>query len=159
MFEAESGETDAEEDVTSDEFHPSEQSDDRKSAVREVDERFDELVEGGSRLGLNGTSKGTSTGPSTSSNSLSKPVSLLTTADELKQHPYRDPDRLRTAYEQAGTITGTAARFNVSETAVRIWLIRYGIYDPDTQGLSQVANQLEELTPEDLGLPPSGERR
>ena len=73
------------------------------------------------------------------------------------QHPYRDPERLRTAYDQAGTIAGTAAHFDVSETAARIWLIHYGIYDPDTQGLSQVANQLEELSPEDLGLSPLGE--
>jgi hypothetical protein len=88
-----------------------------------------------------------------------KSLSSLTTADELEQHPYRDPDRLRTAYEQAGTIVGTAAHFDVSETAVRMWLIHYGIYDPETQGLTQVANRLEELSPEDLGLPPLGERR
>ncbi len=88
-----------------------------------------------------------------------KSLSSLTTADELKQHPYRDLDRLRTTYEQAGTIAGTAAHLDVSETAVRMWLIHYEIYDPGTEGLSNAADRLEELSPEDLGLPPLGERR
>ncbi|MCO8256860.1 hypothetical protein NKF26_23870, partial [Haladaptatus sp. AB618] len=56
-----------------------------------------------------------------------KSLLSLTTTDELEQHPYRDPDRLQTAYEQAGTIAGTATYFDVSETAARIWLIHYGI--------------------------------
>ena len=90
---------------------------------------------------------------------LSKRVSSLTTANELKQHPYRDPERLRAAFEQAGTIAGTAAHFDVSQTTARLWLIQYGLYDPEQQGMSSVANQLEELSPEDLGLPPLGEHQ
>ncbi len=86
-----------------------------------------------------------------------KSLSSLTTADELEQHPYRDPDRLRTAYEQAGTIASTAAHFDVSETTARLWLIHHGIYDPEREGLSSVANRLEDLLPEDLGLSPLGE--
>ena len=143
--------------LSSDEPYPSEQSDDRQSTVREVDARFDELVEGVSRLGLNRTSRESSTDLFTSSTRLSKPVSSLTTADELERHPYRDPEKLRTVYEQAGTITGTAAHFDVSETTARLWLIHHGIYDPERQGLSSVANRLEELSPEDLGLAPLGE--
>ena len=104
-------------------------------------------------------SRSSSSNQSASNVGFSTALSSLTTADELERHPYRDPDRLQTAYEQAGTIAGTAAHFDVSETAARIWLIHYGIYDPDTQGLSQVADRLEELSPEDLGLPPLGERR
>ena len=100
-----------------------------------------------------------SSNQSASNFGFSTALSSLTTAEELKQHPYRDPERLRTAYEQAGTIAGTAAYFDVSETAVRMWLIHYGIYDPNTQGLSAFADRLEELSPEDLGLPPLGERR
>ncbi|ODR80842.1 hypothetical protein BG842_02410 [Haladaptatus sp. W1] len=148
---------DAESESISDEPYPSEQSDDRQSTVREVDARFDELVEGVSRLGLNRTSRESSTDLSTSSTRLSKPVSSLTTADELERHPYRDPEKLRTVYEQEGTITGTAAHFDVTETTARLWLIHHGIYDPERQGLSSVANQLEELSPEDLGLAPLGE--
>lgn len=95
----------------------------------------------------------------TSNVCFSTALSSLTTADELERHPYRDPDRLQTAYEQAGTIAGTAAHFDVSETTARIWLIIHEMYDPEKQGLSQVANRLEKLSPEDLGLPPLGERR
>jgi hypothetical protein len=95
-----------------------------------------------------------STDLSTSSDSLSKRVSSLTTANELKQHPYRDPEKLRTVFEQSGTIAGTAAHFDVSQTTARLWLIQYGLYDPEQQGLSSVANRLEDLLPEDLGLPP-----
>ncbi len=100
-----------------------------------------------------------STDSSTSSDSLSKRVSSLTTANELKQHPYRDPEKLRAAFEQAGTIAGTAAHFNVSQTTARLWLIQYELYDPEQQRMSSVANQLEELSPEDLGLPPLGEHQ
>ncbi len=83
----------------------------------------------------------------------------LTTPDDLEHHPYRDPEQLRTVYDRVGTIVGTAAHFDVSETTARNWLIHHEIYDPRVQGVSSVAAQLEELSPEDLGLPPLGERR
>lgn len=100
-----------------------------------------------------------STDPSTSSPRLSTRVSSLTTANELKQHPYRDPEKLRAAFEQAGTIAGTAAHFDISQTTARLWLIQYELYDPERQGMSSVANRLGELSPEDLGLPPLGEHQ
>ncbi|SIR97176.1 hypothetical protein SAMN05421858_4862 [Haladaptatus litoreus] len=100
-----------------------------------------------------------STGPSTSSPRLSKRISSLTTANELKQHPYRDPEQLQTVFEQAGTIADTAAHFDISQTTARLWLIQYELYDPERQGMSSVANRLEELSPEDLGLPPLGEHQ
>ena len=100
-----------------------------------------------------------STDFSTSSDSLSKRVSSLTTANKLKQHPYRDPEKLRTVFEQEGTIAGTAAHFDVSQTTARLWLIQYELYDPERQGMSSVANRLGELSPEDLGLPPLGEHQ
>lgn len=87
----------------------------------------------------------------------SQPVSSLTTADKLERHPYRDPEKLRAVYEQAGTIAGTAAHFDVSHTTTRLWLIQYEMYDPERQGLSSIANRLEKLSPEDLGLSPLGE--
>ncbi len=104
-------------------------------------------------------SRSSSSNQSASNFGFSTALSSLTTADELEQHPYRDPDRLRTAYEQAGTIAGTAAHFDVSETTARLWLIHHGIYDPEREGLSSVANRLEDLLPEDLGLSPLGEGR
>lgn len=104
-------------------------------------------------------SRSRSSNQSASNVGFSTALSSLTTVDKLEQHPYRDPDRLQTAYKQAGTIAGTATHFNVSPTTIRLWLICYEMYDPERQGLSQVANQLEELSPEDLGLSPLGERR
>ncbi len=105
------------------------------------------------------TSSSSSEQPSSISFSTHKPRSQLTTIEELDRHPYRDPNQLRAAYEDTGTIAGTAAHFDVSETTARMWLIRYEIYDPDIQGLSALADRLEDLLPEDLGLSPLDEYR
>ena len=99
-------------------------------------------------------SSSSSSDPSTR---FAQPVSSLTTADKLERHPYRDPEKLRAIYEQAGTIAGTAAHFDVSHTTTRLWLIQYEMYDPERQGLSSIANRLEKLSPEDLGLSPLGD--
>lgn len=98
-----------------------------------------------------------STNSSTQSTSTSQKQSSLASIDELELYPYRDPEQLQTVYDEVGTIAGTAAHFDVSDTTARIWLIHHGIYDPEIQGVDSVANQLEELSPEDLGLPPLGE--
>ncbi|RBI60000.1 hypothetical protein DMJ13_20150 [halophilic archaeon] len=79
-------------------------------------------------------------------------------SDDCSQPPYRDPDRLREVYDQKGTIAATATYFDISAMTARTWLIKFDIFDPDTDGLEMPAQQLQELDPEDVGLPPRGER-
>lgn len=80
------------------------------------------------------------------------------TPDDQDQPPHRDANRLREVYEQVDTIAATAAYFNISAMTARRWLIYHDIFDPDTDGLTIPAQQLQELEPEDVGLPPRGER-
>ncbi|WP_433631210.1 hypothetical protein [Halomicrococcus sp. NG-SE-24] len=80
------------------------------------------------------------------------------TPDDQDQLPHQDPDRLQEVYEQVGTIAATATYFDISAMTARTWLIRHDIFDPDTDGLEMSAQQLQELDPEDVGLPPRGER-
>lgn len=61
-------------------------------------------------------------------------------------------------YDQVETIAGTASRFGISETTARKWLIQQNIYEPETDGRPVLADLLDELLPEDLGLTPLGER-
>jgi hypothetical protein len=82
----------------------------------------------------------------------------LTSSQELENHPYRNPSHLEEVYTQVGTIAGTASSFGISEATARTWLIRYDFYDPETDGLPTPSEQLQKLTPEDLGLSPIGER-
>lgn len=82
-----------------------------------------------------------------------------TTPGQSESFPYRDPDQLRSVYDRIRTIAGTASHFGISESTARTWLIQYDIYDPATDGLPALAEYLEKLAPEDLGLTPLGERR
>ncbi|WP_440008997.1 hypothetical protein [Halomicrococcus sp. SG-WS-1] len=79
-----------------------------------------------------------------------------TTRDD--QPPYRDPDCLQAVYEQEETIAGTADYFDVSPMTARTWLIRHDLFDPDTDGIPALYRRLQALEPEDVGLPPRGER-
>ena len=79
-------------------------------------------------------------------------------SDDCSQPPYQDPGRLREVYEQEGTIAATAVYFDISAMTVRTWLIKFDIFDPDTDGVEMPAQRLQELDPEDVGLPPRGER-
>ncbi|RBI59519.1 hypothetical protein DMJ13_23245 [halophilic archaeon] len=80
------------------------------------------------------------------------------TPDDQDQPPYRDPDQLHEVYEQVGTIAATATYFDISAMTARTWLIRHDIFDPDTDGLTMPAQQLQKLEPGDVGLPSRGER-
>lgn len=63
---------------------------------------------------------------------------------------YRNPEKLRSAYETEGTIKGTANRFDASCATVRNWLIEYGIHTPDPTGPS-LAHRLEASDADDVG--------
>ncbi|WP_440009006.1 hypothetical protein [Halomicrococcus sp. SG-WS-1] len=84
--------------------------------------------------------------------------SQTTSDDDQDQPPYRDPDRLQEVYEREETIAATAIHFDISYRTARTWLIRHDIFDPDTDGITSPAQQLRELDPADVGLPPRGER-
>lgn len=85
-------------------------------------------------------------------------LQTLTSEGELEAKPYRDPEKLREVYERTGTIQATAAHFGVSHSTIRTWLVGYNFYDPETDGLNNHAPKLQELTPEEVGLRPIGER-
>ncbi|WP_440009078.1 hypothetical protein [Halomicrococcus sp. SG-WS-1] len=80
------------------------------------------------------------------------------TSDDHDQPPYRDPDRLRAVYEQEETIAATATHFDVSDRTARTWLIRHDLFDPDSDGIPAPYRRLQALEPDDVGLPPLGER-
>lgn len=63
---------------------------------------------------------------------------------------YRDPAKLRAAYElEGGDLSAVAEHFEgVHYTTVRKWLIEYGIHVPNESGLSR-AKQLEEANPDE----------
>ena len=84
--------------------------------------------------------------------------STASIAKNSDAYPYRSSDQLQAVYNRTKTIAGTAERFEIAEATARKWLIHHGIYDPETDGLSVLAEQLEEIEPEDLGLKPLGER-
>ena len=71
---------------------------------------------------------------------------------------YRNPSILEDAFQREGTIIGTADHFDIAPATCRKWLLRYEIYDPDSQGLETTAQKLSNLDPEDVGLKPIGER-
>ncbi|WP_433633973.1 hypothetical protein [Halomicrococcus sp. NG-SE-24] len=83
-------------------------------------------------------------------------TNVTTTRDD--QPPYRNPDRLRAVYEREETIAGTATHFDVSYRTARTWLIRHDIFDPDSDGIPAPYRRLQALEPDDVGLPPLGER-
>lgn len=77
--------------------------------------------------------------------------------------PHRDPERLEPAYERFGTLDKTANYFGVSPPTIRKYLREYGLYTSeyktDDGECSIRPCQLKDVGPEDVGLPPIGERR
>lgn len=77
--------------------------------------------------------------------------------------PHRDPERLEPVYERFGTLYETANHFGVSSPTIRKHLKRYGLYTPESEtedtGYLVHPRELEKMSPEDVGLPPIGERR
>ena len=75
---------------------------------------------------------------------------------------YKDPEQLKEAYEEAGTIEGTARILDCSSGTARIYLLENDFYEPrltPTPDGPVRASEIAEANPEDLGLPPVGMRR
>lgn len=93
-----------------------------------------------------------------SSSTASSPTQLTectdhqTTNSLAEYDDYRNPEHLEAVFDEKGTIVHTGNHFDVSETTARRWLIEFGIYDPDTDGVKQPALLLEKLSPEDVDL-------
>ena len=87
-------------------------------------------------------------------------IDELTTPEQLAKYPYRDPEKLQEAYDRAGSVAGAAAQFDgVVTQTVRNWLIAHGIYDPEKDGMTSLANDLRRIDPADVGLQPTSEQR
>lgn len=71
---------------------------------------------------------------------------------------YQNPTVLEEAFNREGTIIGTADHFGIAPATCRKWLLRYELYQPESQGLETPAQQLSKLDPEDVGLKAIGER-
>ena len=84
--------------------------------------------------------------------------SSIVSSDPSTYNDYRDPSVLEDVFQREGTITGTADYFDIAPATCRKWLLRYEIYEPDSQGLETPAQQLSRLGPEDIGLKAIGER-
>lgn len=52
------------------------------------------------------------------------------TRDELAEHPHRDPDRLRAAYDRHGTVTGVAEDLGAHKSTISRWLHAFGVREP-----------------------------
>lgn len=61
---------------------------------------------------------------------------------------YRDPERLRAAYERHDTIAEVAEEFDASYRAVRTWLVRHEIHEPTEK--RHLAAEVEALDPADV---------
>ena len=72
--------------------------------------------------------------------------------------PHRNPVHLEQTYERFGTIDDTATYFDVSTTTIRKYLRQYGLYTSEESGCPIRARDLNDMSPEDVGLPPIGER-
>lgn len=66
---------------------------------------------------------------------------------------YRDPAKLRAAYElEGGDLSAVAEHFEgVHYTTVRKWLVEYGIHTPTQYENAGTAKLLEDSSPDDLG--------
>ncbi|WP_138797993.1 hypothetical protein [Halostella sp. PRR32] len=65
---------------------------------------------------------------------------------------YRDPEKLREAYERHdGTLRDVFDEFDASDRHLRRLLIQHDIHEGDER---QYYRDLDELNPEDLGLSP-----
>ena len=74
---------------------------------------------------------------------------------------YKDTEQLREAYEQAGTIEGTAEILGCSSGTARIYLIKNDLYEPELTPSPDGpvrASEIASASPEDVGLPPIGKR-
>lgn len=78
--------------------------------------------------------------------------------DPSADSDYQNPSTLKNAFEREGTIIGTADYFGIAPATCRKWLLRYDLYEPESEGLENPAQQLSELDPEDVGLKAIGER-
>ena len=65
---------------------------------------------------------------------------------------HQNREHLEAVFKQKGNIAHTAVHFDISETTARRWLIRFDLYDPETQGVGQTALMLESMSLEDAGL-------
>ena len=76
--------------------------------------------------------------------------------------PHRDPKRLEPVYERFGTLYETANYFGVSSPTIRKHLKRHDLYTPESNAETEEGRissyDLENMNPEDVGLPPIGER-
>jgi hypothetical protein len=84
--------------------------------------------------------------------------SATTQNDPSADRDYQNPSTLKSAFEREGTIIGTANYFGIAPATCRKWLLRYDLYEPESEGLENPAQQLSELDPEDVGLKAIGER-
>lgn len=77
--------------------------------------------------------------------------------------PHRDPECLEPVYERFGTLYETANYFGVSSPTIRKYLKKHGFYTPKSEtedtGYLVHPRELEKMSPEDVGLPPIGERK
>ena len=74
----------------------------------------------------------------------------------VMQRPYRNEERMKAAYEECGTIQDTADYFDIAPSTARKYLVRFELYEPETEGPVR-AIDLENASPEDIGLAPIGE--
>lgn len=84
--------------------------------------------------------------------------SSATPNDSSPDEEYHNPIILEETFNREGTIIGTADYFGIAPATCRKWLLRYDLYEPESDGLENPAQQLSELNPEDIGLNAIGER-
>lgn len=64
---------------------------------------------------------------------------------------YRDPAKLRAAYEAGGfTIRGAARELDEAYSTVRRWLIEFGIHQPRAREDDSLAKKLELANPDEV---------
>ena len=75
--------------------------------------------------------------------------------------PYKESSLLEAAYTEAETIRGTAEILECSSGTARRYLMKYGLYEPKLTSSPDGpvrAKELENSSPEDIGLAPIGMR-
>lgn len=65
---------------------------------------------------------------------------------------YRNPSILESVFQRESTIIGTADHFDIAPSTARKWLIRYGFYSPESDGVKTIAQRLASLDPDDVNL-------
>jgi hypothetical protein len=67
-----------------------------------------------------------------------------------RQYPYRDPERLRAAWQDSASVREVAAQLDAGESTVAKWLAAFGLRERDER--QRVHDIVSKLSPADLGL-------